>query len=286
MCCKWRRRSGLLTIWEGIVLGAVQGLTEFLPVSSSGHLVLAKTWLGLETPGVVVEALLHLGTLLAVLLFYWRDLAAVIGGFVSGHVAWLQRRVTWRTLWQSPDVRLGYLLIIGSVPAAVAGLLIQPIIDRLFQSTLQVGFGLLVTALLLWAAGRMAAGNRRIAEANASDALFVGAAQAVAIMPGISRSGATVVAALGRGIDRALAVRFSFLLSIPAIVGAQLLELKHIAGAGSELGLGLWLGMLSAFVSGYAAIAWFTRLVARGRFTGFVVYCGVLGLIVIALSLR
>lgn len=268
------------------MLGAVQGLTEFLPVSSSGHLVLAKTWLGLSTPGVVVEALLHLGTLLAVLLFYWRDLVAIVSGFVSGHAAWLQRRVGWRTLWQAPDVRLGYLLIIGSVPAAAAGLIIQPFIDRLFQSTLQVGFGLVLTGLLLWAAGRLAPGHRQLPDANAADALIVGAAQAVAILPGISRSGATVVAALGRRFDRGLAVRFSFLLSVPAIVGAQLLELQDIVGAGAELGAGLWLGMLSAFVSGYAAIAWFTRLVARGRLHGFVVYCTLLGLLVIALSLR
>lgn len=272
-----------LTGWDGIILGAVQGLTEFLPVSSSGHLVLAKTWLGLQTPGVTVEALLHLGTLVAVLLFYWRDVAAIIGAFVSGHVAWLRREASWQALWQAPDIRLGYLLIIGTVPAALAGLLIAPFIDRLFQSTLYVGIGLLLTALLLFAASRFRPGDRDIDHARSADAIVVGLAQAVAIVPGISRSGATVVAALSRGIDRSLAVRFSFLLSIPAIVGAQLLELKDIAVAGAELGAGLWLGMLSAFVSGYAAIAWFTRLVARGRLHGFVLYCGVLGVIVIVL---
>lgn len=266
-------------------MGAVQGLTEFLPVSSSGHLVLAKTWLGLETPGVVVEAMLHLGTLLAVLLFYWRDLVAIVGGFVSGHTAWLQRRVAWRTLWRAPDVRLGYLLIVGSVPAAIAGLLIEPFIERLFQSTLLVGIGLIVTGLLLFAASRLPTGQRQLDEANATDALVVGAAQALAILPGISRSGSTVVAALGRGMDRELAVRFSFLLSIPAILGAQLLELKDIAGAGTELGLGLWMGLLSAFVCGFAAIAWFTRLVARGRLHGFVAYCCLLGAAVIALHI-
>lgn len=263
-------------------LGLIQGLTEFLPISSSGHLVFAKAFLGLKTPGVVMEAVLHLGTLVAVLVYYRHDLSRIIAGAWGAH-AQAVRTGSWRPLWTDPDARLGYLLVAGTVPAAAVGLAFKHQIEALYGSTLESGIELFINGFILLLTARLASGRKDIRDVGLDDALWIGAAQAVAILPAISRSGTTVSAALWRQLDRETAVRFSFLLSVPAIAGALVLELDDIARSAAGSGAPFLLGALTSAVSGYLAIAVFTRAVARGRLTWFAWYSFVVGATVVAL---
>lgn len=275
-----------MTWLDGIILGIVQGLTEFLPVSSSGHLVLAKNFLGLKTPGVVMEAVLHLGSLLAVLLYYRADLVSALFGFLTAHRRWLSGQWGWSQVWNDQGARLGYLIIVGTIPAATFGLAFKELIESLFESVLETGVELIFNSFILfWAASRKS-GVKGIGQVGVADALAIGAGQAIAILPAISRSGSTVAAALWRGLDRTVAVRFSFLLSIPAIAGSLVLELDQILGAaGGELGSPLAIGALAAGASGYLAIAVFTRAVATGKLSPFAWYCLLLGVVVVVQQL-
>lgn len=267
---------------DGLILGVVQGLTEFLPISSSGHLVLAKAFLNLKTPGVVMESVLHLGTLLAVVYYYRSDLLTAIGGFLRTHWLWLQGRIGWKQVWNDQGARMGYLIIVGTIPAAVVGLVFKDLIESLFESVLETGIELVANAFILFWAASIKAGKRDIFRTGTLDALAIGTGQAIAILPAISRSGLTVTAALWRGMDRPTAVRYSFLLSIPAIAGSLVLEFDKILGAaGGELGVSLAVGALAAAVSGYLAIAVFTRAVAAGRISPFAWYCLILGVAVV-----
>lgn len=267
---------------DGLILGVVQGLTEFLPISSSGHLVLAKAFLNLKTPGVVMESVLHLGTLLAVVYYYRSDLLTAIGGFLRTHWLWLQGRIGWKQVWNDQGARMGYLIIVGTIPAAVVGLVFKDLIESLFESALETGIELVANAFILFWAASIKAGKRDIFRTGTLDALAIGTGQAIAILPAISRSGLTVTAALWRGMDRPTAVRYSFLLSIPAIAGSLVLEFDKILGAaGGELGVSLAVGALAAAVSGYLAIAVFTRAVAAGRISPFAWYCLILGVAVV-----
>lgn len=274
-----------MSILDAFWLGLVQGLTEFLPISSSGHLVFAKAFLGLKTPGVVMEAVVHLGTLVAVLWFYRHDLARILAGAGSAHVRAL-REGSLRPIAVDPDSRLGYLLIVGTLPAACFGLAFKRQIEALYSSPLEAGVELFLNGFILLLAARLAAGPKGIREVGAADALWVGAGQALAILPGISRSGSTVTAALWRRLDRETAVRFSFLLSVPAIAGALALELDDIARGANGAWGPLLAGALTAAVSGYFAIAVFTRAVARGKLTWFAWYCFVVGAAAVAFVSR
>ncbi len=271
---------------DGAILGIVQGLTEFLPISSSGHLVLAKAFLGLKTPGVVMEAVLHLGTLLAVLLFYRADLSLAIFGFLGAHRRWLSGRGSWSQVWNDEGARLGYLIIVGTVPAVIIGLTFKDLIESLFESVLQTGVELIFNSFILFWAASLKSGDKGISRTGIADALAIGAGQALAILPAISRSGSTVAAALWRGLDRVAAVRFSFLLSIPAIAGSMILQLDEIIGAdGGQLGAPLLVGALTSAVSGYLAIAIFIRMVATGKLSPFAWYSLIVGSAVVAQQL-
>lgn len=265
-------------------LGLVQGLTEFLPISSSGHLVFAKAFLGLKTPGVVMEAVLHFGTLIAVLVFYREDLLRIVAGAWRAHGRALRLR-SLRPLAADPDARLGYLLVAGTVPAAVVGIAFKRQIEALYSSPLESGIELFVNGFILLLAARLAPGRKAIHDVGVGDALWIGAGQAVAILPAISRSGSTVAAALWRRLDRTTAVRFSFLLSVPAILGALVLELDDIVRVVDGAAGPLAVGALASAVAGYLAIAVFTRAVARGRLAWFAWYCFVVGAVVTALVL-
>lgn len=253
---------------DAVVWGLVQGLTEFLPVSSDGHLILVPAFLSelgweVGVPDLATTAFLHLGTLAAVVTYFRRDLA------------WLLR---FRT---DPAARrtLG-LLVIGTVPA-VAAFFVTDEVDRLGDYPRLVAFFLLLTGVVLWLAGRFRPGNRRMTGIRTLDALLIGVAQLVAILPGISRSGMTIAAGTGVGVELREAARFSFLLGIPAIAAAGLLEGGKVLSEGAA-SPSTWVGLGVAAVSGYVAIAILLRLLGRSGLGPFAAYCLAVGVVGIA----
>lgn len=245
-----------------LVLALVQGVTEFLPVSSDGHLVLVQTWLALRGPHLAIDVALHLGTLLAVLLVFRRELAGLIRAWAGG-----ERR------------EVG-LLLLASLPAAAVGIGLREVFERIFESGSAAAAGLLVTGLFLFAGERA----RRARATPASvphrlgwrDALWIGGMQALAILPGVSRSGTTIATALVRGIPSPEAARFSFLLSIPAVGGAVLLELPGLLRDG-DVGAELALAVLVTFAVGVAALRFLLAFLGRGAFLWCALYCLALG---------
>lgn len=249
------------------VLGLIQGLTEFLPVSSSGHLVIAQRLLGLDPPGVLLETVLHLGTLAAVILVFRKDLI---------HLA---KSLTPRGSLEGRK-EIG-LLIAGTVPIVVAGFLLRGTVDRLFDSLWVVGGALLVTGAALFAADRLARkAATRPEEMSFADAVLIGLAQVLSLLPGLSRSGITMAAGVSTGLSPRRAARFSFLLSIPALAGAGLLHLVDVLREGIPAGVdpfALALACAISFGIGWAAIRGFLALVSRGRLWIFAAYCLLLG---------
>ncbi len=252
---------------EAAWLAAVQGLTEFLPVSSSGHLVILQGVMHVPRQGIAFEVVVHLGTLVAVLAVYGRDLLCLLSGAL--------RR-------EASSLRMLGLLALGSLPAGAAGILLGDRVRALFDSPLTASVMLLVTGGLLFATRWVRFSPRR---PGVVSALVVGAAQAAALMPGISRSGSTIAAGLLRGLKREEAARFSFLLSVPAILGAGILELRKMDGAG--VGLHLAVGFVVSAVTGYSALRLLLRFVRRGRLHLFSWYCwaaGIAGILVLTLE--
>jgi undecaprenyl-diphosphatase len=249
-----------MTLWQGVLLGLVQGLTEFLPVSSSGHLVLAEALAHVRTPGIFVEVALHVATLGSVLVVYGARLGRVLAGAARGE------REARRYLG---------LLALGTIPAGVAGVLFHRAVEARFHALAFVGAAFLVTGAALWSTRGLAARRRA---PGAWGAVGIGLAQAAAIFPGISRSGSTVSAALWAGVTPAAAAEFSFLLAIPVIAGAALLEARHmvvdIAAVG---GAALAVSVVVAFLSGIWSIRFLVALLARGRFYAFAPYCWAVG---------
>ncbi len=261
---------------QAAILGALQGLTEFLPVSSSGHLVLGQAALGIEGPELLFDITLHIGTLGAVLFFYgkdvWRTLRAwllSVAGKAEG-----EDRISSRTAW---------MVIAGTLPAAFAGLFFEKTIEAAFSSPRLVALALLVTGGILFLT-RFRGGDRRGEGAlRLSDALLIGLFQALALVPGISRSGATIAAALFLGIERETAARFSFLLSVPAILGAFVLKTARFSpDATTSAGLGAILfGTAVSAVVGAIALGWLLHFIRRGNLRVFAYYCWALGVSVI-----
>jgi undecaprenyl-diphosphatase len=255
-----------MDILRAILLGVVQGATEFIPVSSSGHLVLVPWLLGWDSPGLVFDTVVHWGTLVAVLAFFWRDWWRLIS-------AWLRGLVRWE--WHDPEARLMWLLIAGSIPAAVIGYLLESFFESLFGQPVWVSAFLLVTAGLLALGEWLGRQTRQMGDLRLRDALVVGLGQAAAIAPGISRSGTTIVAGLLRGMERAAAARFSFLLATPVILGAGLFKLLDLFGAPDALAQLpiLLVGFVTAAASGYLCIWGLLRYLQRGKLYIFAAYC-------------
>jgi len=252
-----------MSAWEALVLGLIQGLTEFLPVSSSGHLVVAQALLGIRIPGVAFEVAVHVGTLLSVLIA-------------------LRSRVSWLFLGmlrlQGAAWRYGSLLVLATIPAVVVGLGAQAALEGLFERPVVPGIGLLVTGGFLLTA-RRAASRAPSGEPGIREALFMGVAQAFAIVPGISRSGATVVTGLWMGVEAEEAATFSFLMAVPAILGAAVLELPELLEAGGPGTVPLLLGSVVAAVAGILAIRTFIGMLKRKSFHRFGPYCLAVGLL-------
>ena len=257
-----------MNLSDALLLGLVQGITEFLPVSSTAHLRVVPALLGWGDPGAALTAVLQLGSLVAVIGFFLRDLIAM------ARAALRPDRGT------NPDARRLLYLIVGTVPVGIAGLTFRHAIEGPLRSLTVIGVALIVVALLMAAADKFAAGERDVADLTMRDALLVGLAQALALVPGVSRSGITLVAGMALGLRRDAAARFSFLLSVPAIGAAGVFELPKVLHAGLSAPV-LAAGLLTAAVSGYLSIAWLLRFLRTRATTPFVVYRVALGLLLI-----
>lgn len=268
---------------KAAVLGLVQGLTEFLPVSSSGHLVLGQHLFGLKEPELLFDVVLHLGTLVAVFIVFRKELVDLVLEFLRLPGLIRDRRLgrAWR---ERAQFRMMVLIVIGSVPTAILGFAFKDWFESLFSSTLAVGLALVFTGAILYLTKSLKGVGRGVHGFGPADSLLVGLAQGLAITPGLSRSGLTICTGLFLGLERELAARYSFLLSIPAISGALVLQLRDFKpGVFGPVDLGI--GFVSAFLSGLFALVILLRLVKRGRLHYFSYYCWLIGLTTIAFSL-
>lgn len=265
-------------IFEAVLLGIIQGLTEFLPVSSSAHLRIASELMGIGDAGAAFTAITQLGTEAAVVVFFWRDIVRIIGRWFQALVGRVPRR--------DPDALLGWWIILGSIPIVVLGLLFQDLIDTGLRSLWFVATALIVFGLLLGWADRVGAQRFELKQMNWRHALVYGAAQSLALIPGVSRSGGTITAGRLMGYTREQAARYSFLLAIPAVFGSGGYKLVRAIDDPSEAPLGLtFVATLVAFVVALIVIGIFMKYISRGSFLPFVVYRVALGVVIITLLL-
>lgn len=277
-----------MTYITAVLLGLIQGVAEFLPISSSGHLALLQNFLGLtnvEQEHIFFDVLLHFGTLISVCIVYRWDVLDMIYEFFAG-IGDLFSRGGSRASAPPPARRLVLLVIVGTLPLFLI-LPVKDVVEGLYSNPLFIGCALIVTGLILFYADRMARGRKTERNATVVDALLVGLAQAVAVVPGLSRSGTTISAGMLRGMDRTFAVRYSFLLSLPAVLGANILSLIHAIQSGFDTALlPMYLvGMLVATISGCFAIGLVKSLARKGRFGGFAYYCWLVGAVAIVASI-
>lgn len=263
-----------MNYFYAIILGLVQGLTEFLPVSSSGHLAITQHFLpGFEQPGLLFDVLLHAATMAAVLIYFRREVGQLL-------TAYLRKDEQAQT-----DRHILKLLLLGSIPTAIIGLSGKDFFESLFENLPVIGAMLLVTALLLFLAARIRGSGRKEPQLGIADALLVGIAQGAAIIPGISRSGSTIACLLLRGVDGETAARFSFLLALPAVSGATLLSLRDLQQVSTADLPAYAIGSLIAFFSGLLAIRFLLAVVRKRRLHGFAIYCLLIGSVIMLYSL-
>ncbi len=271
--------------FQALILGAIQGITEFLPVSSSGHLVIAQHLFGISEPVLAFDIGVHVGTLMAVLLYFRTDLMDILASVLR----WLRRslRMHRPAAIESSDVHLkmAALIVAGSIPTAIIGLLFNKVAEQLFSSPVLVGGALLVTAAALWATRWITAEGGNEMAFSLPRAVGVGLVQGLAIVPGISRSGSTIAAGLFLGLNRNTAARFSFLLSIPAVAGAGLLGALDLMEGGGIAPLMIAEGLVASFAVGYGALAFLVYLVNRGRLHLFAPYCVLAAVVAVVIGL-
>lgn len=264
-----------MEIWQAVVLGIVEGLTEFLPISSTGHLVLFAQLLGIDPADrsvIAFNAVIQGGAILAILAYFTKDIWRIVKGFSIGLFHKDRRGI---------DYRYGWYVIVGTIPVVLAGLILSGVVDRIFNLWV-VAVGAIGWSFVMWFAERVAPQQRTELHANMKDAIFVGSIQVLSLFPGVSRSGATMTAGLLRDFDRESATRFSFLLGIPALTGAGLLELDELAGGSVPMGP-LLVGIVVSAVVAYASVAWLMKFVTSHTFMPFVWYRFAFGGIILLL---
>ena len=264
-----------MNLFQAVLLGIVEGITEFLPVSSTGHLTIVEKFLGLtvDDPGVTAfTAIIQVGAILAAIIYFRSDIARLAGAWGRG--------LRSRNARLDHDYRFAWYVILGSIPIGIVGFLAQDLIAGGLRSLWVVVAGLIGWSAVMWAAERIGRRDRPEASVNLKDSLFIGIMQCFALIPGVSRSGATISAGLVRGLDRVTATRLSFLLAIPALTAAGALELKDALGSGVGPGPTL-VGTVVSFFVAYASIAWLLRFVAHNPITWFVPYRIGLGVLVL-----
>ena len=266
----------MVELLKAVVLGTIQGLTEFLPISSSAHLRIYPAMFGWGDPGAAFTAVIQIGTELAVLLYFRKDI-------------WRIGSMWLRSLFKPEyrghlDARMGWFIVIGSVPIVLVGVLLKDVIEDDFRSLWIIGTTLIVLGLILGIADRVGSTRKELRDISLRDAVLMGVAQALAVIPGVSRSGATLSMGRFLGYEREAATRYAFLLAIPAVVGAGVFELKEIPNGHNDYGWGPTLvATVVSFVVGYAAIAWLLRYVTTRSYTPFVIYRVALGALTLAL---
>ena len=268
-----------MDILQGIIIGIVQGLTEFLPVSSSAHLVFIQNLLGVES-SLAFDTFLHLGTLIAVVWFFRYDIYMMLKSWWLSLGDILQGRFR-EGFYDDPYKRLAWYVILATIPVGIVGVLFEDSVDALFSGALYIpAFFLFVTGTILYLSQRMPGGNINYNNITKKEALFMGLGQACAILPGLSRSGTTIAAGLTIGLDKEFAAKFSFILSIPAILGAFILQAKDIGSAMDANFLPVILGFIASIIAGYMAIKWMLDLIQNRNLDIFSYYCWLMGLIV------
>ena len=275
-----------MSVGNAILLGLVQGITEFLPVSSSGHLSILNNLFGLnaaEDGQLLFDVLLHLGTLISILVVYWQDVKAMaqetLGLMNLGPQAGQQRG-------RRPGARLFFMIVIATLPLLLI-LPIKDLLEGLYDKNIFIGVALILTGCMLYVSDRMIPGGKTVGGMTLLDALIIGLCQCVAVIPGLSRAGTTITAGVATGLRRDFAVKFSFLLSIPAVIGANILSLVDAIREGVNWGEfpAYLIGMAVAMVSGIVAIELLRYVARRGKFGGFAYYCWVLGALAIILTM-
>jgi undecaprenyl-diphosphatase len=264
-----------VSAFEAIVLGIVQGLTEFLPISSTAHLRIVPAFAGWEDPGAAFTAVVQLGTMAAVLLYFRHDLWRIARASLAALRDPAARKTT--------DARLGLYIVLGTIPIGLFGLIFKDQIETGARDLTLIGITLIVLGLVLLLAEKVATHRRELEDLNGRDGLIIGLAQAAALVPGVSRSGATITAGLFLGFERTAAARYSFLLSIPAVVLSGLFELRHVGDGQHAAAVPTAIATLAAFVVGYASIAFLLRYLAHHSTAVFVVYRVLLGVLVLSL---
>ena len=261
---------------KAVVLGTLQGLTEFLPISSSAHLRIFPELFGWGDPGAAFTAVIQIGTELAVLIYFRKDIWRIASAWV--------RSLYRPELRGHLDSRMGWFIIVGSLPIVVLGVLLKDVIEQDFRNLWIIGVTLIVLGIVLGIADRVGANEKKIKQLSLRDAVMMGLAQACALVPGVSRSGATISMGRFLGYEREAATRYAFLLAIPAVVGAGIFELKEIPNGENAYGWGpTVVATVVSFVVGYAAIAWLLRYVSTHSYTPFVLYRIGLGTLVLVL---
>lgn len=255
----------MLSKLEAFILGLIQGITEFLPISSTGHLYIGRHMFQLQEAGLTLDTMLHIGTLVAVFVFYKHELLAIV---------------------KNPFGKLTWLLVIGTIPAVIVGFTFKDYFDQISKTGVTIGWEFLLTGCFLWYAETLQQGRKKMQDITYGDALFIGTFQAAAIFPAISRSGFTIAAALIRKLDRESAAYFSFLLSTPAIIGAIVLQLADLMeGKGETISVSaLFIGILSSAVFGYLAVKWMIQYLKKHSLKVFAVYVWILGAFIIGMQ--
>ena len=273
-----------MDILQGIIIGIVQGLTEFLPVSSSAHLIFAQEFLGVHQPGIAFDVLLHLGTLVAVISYFFKDIIEMIKAFFGSLVDIFKGKFK-EGFKEDSYKKLAWMVIIGTIPVGIIGILFNSEIEATFNSLTIPAFFLLITGILLYVSQRLNVGKKDIKDCSIKESILVGIGQACALIPGLSRSGTTIASGLLIGLDKEFAAKFSFLLAVPAIIGATVTQLDGI-GTGIDANLIPYvLGFVASLISGYLAISILLKLIREISLDIFAFYCWIVGAIVLVYSL-
>lgn len=264
--------------FQAIALGIIQGLTEFFPVSSSGHLVIFQRLFGMTQPAIFFDVIVHVGTLAAIILYFYKDVANIVRAAISFLFALVDGTTTFSDGIKDADVKMALLIVVGTIPTVIIGLGLSFISAKLFNSLVIVGSALLATALLLLGTRWVKRTDISKSDFSFKAALSIGVAQGIAVIPGLSRSGFTISMGLLLGLDRETAARYSFLLSIPAIIGALILSLFTGASDTAPSLSILVTALVASFIVGYGALSLLVKIVKKGHLYYFAPYCALVGI--------
>jgi undecaprenyl-diphosphatase len=261
-----------------IILGIIQGISEFLPISSSGHLVIFGEYLNVSVPGNTMEVMLHIGTVFSILVCFWPKVWLIIQDFFGIFTKRNKNHFNTKT---NPVL----LLIIASIPAVITGLLLDNYFEQLFDSVFHVGIALIVTGLVLFYSTKVKLGNRELKDLTAKDALFIGIAQSLAVIPGISRSGMSITAGFKKKLSRKTAAEWSFLMSLPVTAGAGLLKIPAMFNDSNIVVSELIVGIIASFIFGIIAIKVLMKVIQSDKWKYFSYYCLIMGVLMVALNI-